>query len=100
MAVSVTVNDIDVWGSHQIRWATVTFDSSYPTNGEPITAADFNLSEIKNMMVAMPDVGDTMAGMYWDGSASTIVAVEQTGAEVASTHDIDGRTVEVLVIGK
>ena len=100
MAVSVTVNDRDVWGSHQVRWATVTFDASYPTGGEAVTAADFNLSEIKNMIVGMPDVGDTMAGLYWVGSTSKIIAVEQDGAQVANTHDIDGRTVEVLVIGK
>lgn len=100
MAVSVAINDRDVWGSHQVRWATVTFDDSYPTGGEAVTAADFELVEIKNMIVAQPDVGDTLAGAYFVESTSKIIAVEQTGAEVANTHDIDGRTVTVQVIGK
>lgn len=36
----------DVFGGLRVRIRTVTFDNSYPTGGESMTAADLGLSEI------------------------------------------------------
>ena len=96
---AVVIDDRDVWGSHQVRWATITYSGTYATGGDAFTAADFQLDEIKNVIVAQPSVGDTLAGAYWDGTDS-IVLTEQTGVQVANSHSLAGFTVQVLVIGK
>lgn len=45
MAVSLArVTGADtVWGNQKVRVRDVTFDSSYPTTGEPVNASDFGL---------------------------------------------------------
>lgn len=48
MALVVTVTDTDYSGHHKIKSGTIAWDSSYPTGGEAITAADVGLSQIQN----------------------------------------------------
>lgn len=101
MAVSVTINDRDVWGSHQVRWATVTFDASYPTGGEAVTAADFQLAELKNVLVAAPSIDDeALNSALWDAANSKILVVDAAGAQEGNTTDLSATTVEVIALGK
>lgn len=103
MALSVTINDRDVWGSHQVRFATVTFDSSYPTGGEIPTAADFQLAEIKNLVVHSADDA-TYRPVYVPSTGAIKLYVEDgtsgIEAEAANASDQSAVNVEVVVIGK
>lgn len=103
MALSVTIDDRDVWGSHQVRWGRITFDSSYPTGGEAIAAADFQLAELKNVVVHSADVATYRP--VWDQSASKILLYIEDGtsgieAQAANTSDQSAVTIEYQVIGK
>lgn len=44
-------------GGSVTKTATITFDSSYPTGGEAVTAANFGLSRILSLTLA-PNIGD------------------------------------------
>lgn len=52
MAATVTVVRRTVWGDRKAIHAKITFDSSYPTGGEPITLADLGLLEVDFCMPA------------------------------------------------
>ena len=101
MAVAVTINDRDVWGSHQVRWATVTFDSSYPTGGEAVAASDFQLAELKNVLVANPTIADeAITSAYWDAANSKIIVIAAAGTQEGNATDLSSTTVEVIALGK
>ncbi|MHC4748741.1 MAG: hypothetical protein ACYTFW_02595 [Planctomycetota bacterium] len=51
MALTVTIDDKSVFGNRKVRMGSIAFDSSYPTDGEPFTAAMFALSKIKKLRV-------------------------------------------------
>lgn len=52
MALSVTVTNRNVAGNLRIHTGTMSFDSSYPTGGEPITPADVGFgSTIQDMQI-------------------------------------------------
>lgn len=101
MAVAVTIDDRDVWGSHQVRWVTLTFDSSYPTGGEAVTAADFQLAEIKNLIPGAPSIDDeALNSALWDATNSKIIVVDAAGAQEGNTTDLSATTLQAIVIGK
>lgn len=100
MAVSVTINDRDVWGKHVVRWATVTFDSSYPTGGEAVTAANFELSELKNVLVTNPSIDDeAITSAYFDATNSKIIVIAADGTQEGNTTDLSSTTLDVIAIG-
>lgn len=100
MAVSVTVNDRDVWGKHHVRWATITFDSSYPTGGEAVTAANFELSELKNVLVTNPSIDDAaITSAIWDATNSKIIVIDEAGLQEGNTTDLSSTTLKVIAIG-
>ena len=100
MAVSVTINDRDVWGKHHVRWATVTFDGSYPTGGEAVTAANFELSELKNVLVTNPSIDDeAITSALWDATNSKILVVDAAGSQEGNATDLSATTLKVIAIG-
>ena len=61
MAVSVSIISTDVKGSERHVLADVTFDSSYSIGGEAVTAANFGLTVLKNVVpgpAVDPDTAD------------------------------------------
>jgi hypothetical protein len=103
MALTATINDRDVFGSHQVRFATVTFDNSYPTGGEIPTAALFELQEIKNLVVhSADDAKYRPVHVPATGAIKLYVEDGTSGieAEAANASDQSAVNVEVMVIGK
>ena len=101
MAVSVSIEDRDVWGSHQVRWATVTFDSSYPTGGEAVAASDFQLAELKNLIVENPSIDDeAITSAYYVESTGKIIVVAAAGTQEGAATDLSSTTLKVVAIGK
>lgn len=103
MALTVTIDDRDVWGSHQIRWGNIAFDNSYPTGGEAVTAADFQLSELKEVVVHSAD--DAKYRPVYDDTNSKIKLYVEDGtsgieAEAANASDQSAVNVRYQVIGK
>lgn len=57
MALTVTeVHDQTVFGNKRVTVADVDFDSSYPTGGESLTAANLKLTKIE-LLLASPKAG-------------------------------------------
>lgn len=94
--------DADVWGRTRVRIVDVTFDNSYPTNGESFAPSDVGLHEIDAVIVT----GDT--GGYvvqYDRANEKLVAYEAgaDGAaldEVANTTDLSSVTITAIAIGR
>jgi hypothetical protein len=103
MAVSTTIlTGPEVPGNRKLVTATITFDSSYVTGGEPLVLADLGLSRVDFITVSS---GQGYHGA-WDGSltAPKILAYRQTSAtgalvEVPSTTDLSAINFKVLVLG-
>lgn len=103
MALTITERERFVAGDRTFVAATVTFDSSYPTGGEAIAAADFGLrSHIDWVIPNKPDVATK--DVWWDRANSKLMILVEDGtsgieAQAANASDQSAVDVEVLVIG-
>lgn len=104
MALTISGEDRRVMGDRLVIDAKVTFDSSYPTNGEALAASDFQgLAQIDNLIVH-----STSAALFrviWDDTNSKLKVYEEDGttgkeAEVGNTDNISTLTCLVQVTGK
>lgn len=98
VAVSSVVTVFD--GPTRVKHAKITFDSSYPTGGETLTASTFGLSSIIGVIA---DSGD---GYTFEYNAPKLLAywVDTTtdGAplvQVANTTDLSAVACQAIVIG-
>jgi hypothetical protein len=91
---------------HRITVSDVAFDSSYPTGGEIITAANLRLSRVEwanaeIQTTATTTVNAASAG-YIPGNGTTTSALQvfdETPAEVANAADLAGLVVRVTAYG-
>lgn len=106
MAVSVSATDstrpTEVEGARRVANAKVTFDSSYPTGGEPLTAAMFGLVRLDFVRVH----GATEDGrlVRFIPSTSKLQVFQQGAAagaftEVANATDLSADHVYVTAVG-
>jgi hypothetical protein len=75
----------------------VTFDNSYPTGGEAVTAANFGLSTLRTLIVE----SKTNVAAKWarfDRSATKVV-LESASAELTNASDQSAVVVRVVAIG-
>lgn len=102
ITVSAPTKGADVWGKLRVRVGVVTFDSSYATGGEAITAAQFGLQEIQIIIpvpraagrIVQPNAAKTALLVYEDGAT-----VLGTLDEVPNATDLSALVVDVLVVG-
>lgn len=101
MAASVTSIDKTVVGNKRQSVAEVTFDSSYPTGGESVTAAQLGLSKVDYALCNIIAVGGTVdvAEAFYDKANSKIKVFDQTPAEVANTADLSTLSVRIVAWG-
>lgn len=100
MAMTWAINHKFVIGDRQMVLARGTFDSSYPTGGEPIAASDFNLSAIHFVSPNAPGIADqALVNVRWDPVASTLIATVQDGTQEGAATNLAATTVECLVVG-
>lgn len=104
MAATVTVNDVSVMGNKRVSFATVTFDSSYPTGGESVTAAQLKLSSVHAAIVniKVPDDNILSCSAQYDVANSKILVYDYedgTPAEAANTTDLASLSVNVVAFG-
>jgi len=75
--------------------ASVTFDSSYPTGGEPLVAADLGLGSIDYLSATT----DGSNAIVWDKANNKLKAYTAAGAEVANATNLSTVVVRILAIG-
>ena len=99
MALTITAveNNAFTSGVYQNTY-TVLFDSSYPTGGEAVTAANFDLGTITELRPGGPNGGYLPE---WDAANSKIKAVLiSSGAEAGNGNDLSAITFRVEVEGE
>ena len=75
--------------------ASVTFDSSYPTGGEPLTASDLGLNTIDYLSATT----DGSNAVTWDKANNKLKVFTAAGAEVANAVNLSAVVVRILAIG-
>lgn len=102
MGLTVVVHDAGLHdkpkpGDLIVRRATITFDNSYPTGGEAVTASAFDLHQV----VGIKQIGAALK-TWWTFYLTTgylVAVVLGTGAEVANTTDLSTLVIEAEVSG-
>jgi len=110
MALSIGLPEKEgVLGDLKYQVRVLTFDSSYPTAGEPLTAGDLGLSNVIALIDLGPAVAETpitkRVALAYDDVNATLQAYGSTAsttytAEVPSTTDLSTVIQRVLVLGK
>lgn len=86
-----------VTGDRRTVIADVTFDSSYPTGGEALTASDLGLTGTLTYVNAAP--APTGHVCPYDRTNSKLMAFNGT-TEIANTTDLSTVTTRLMAIGK
>jgi hypothetical protein len=96
VSLSVATPDLrTVFGNKRIVLASITFDASYPTGGEALTAAELGLSSLDHV-IPLPHA--SRIGV-WDDTNSKIKLYTALGTEAANTSDQSTIVLVVLAIG-
>lgn len=112
MALTVTqTGRRTVFGDRRVHFFDIAFDTSYPTGGESLTAADLGLSRVDLVLCepASAAAGATAVVVKYDRTNSKLQAYGQqpTSAtttvipldEVDSTEDLSALLVRVMAVG-
>lgn len=101
MAISAASVDSNVFGSRRVTVTDVTLDSSYPTGGEAITAAQLGLSTVLFAFCNVKAVSGTVnvANAYYDSANSKIKVYDETPAEVANAASLASVVIRVMAYG-
>ena len=94
MALTVSVVDRNVVGAARMNVVDVTFDNSYPTGGEALSAAACGLNR---MLVVVPT---NAPGQFieWDGT--NLVLYDEAGVEEINASDQSGVSTRLIVYGE
>lgn len=89
------------WGNKRVKVRDITFDSSYPTGGEPLVASDVGLKNIDFAIVTIQAVGGTVnvTSVYYDTTNKKLIAYDETPAEVADTSTLATLVVRAVFFG-
>lgn len=109
MALTITTVKKDVWGTKRVHIADITFDNSYPSGGESLTAADLGFANTLDAVFCeglAAKADETLAvGVKYDYTASKLVAYETAAAaegplaQVDNTESLDTYVVRIMAIG-
>lgn len=92
MAITITTDEptVEFRGTTKVRRGSITFDSSYPTNGEALSLSTLGLDRLDYLYIEPPTTHD----IYWDGdNTSPLLKVrpnlsgytDSTGGTAATT---------------
>lgn len=95
--------DLSVGNERGVR-VDITFDSSYITNGEPLTAADLGLARVNQLISNQGGLGtDFGRVIQYDRDNELLLAFEGNGVnplrEVPNATDLSDLTVRVTALG-
>lgn len=107
MALTVSPQKVFIVGDRKEAHVDVTFDSSYPTGGESLTAADLGFDGELNYVsggVAVKADGTLAVLVAYDVTNSKLQAFKSNTAanmqEVANTADLSTYKVRLRCVGK
>ena len=102
--LTLTNGTRSLYGNTKLLTGTLTFDSSYPTGGELISASFF--SDFDTLQLLLPSAHTSVATKYarWDRANGKLMIFIEDGtsgieAEAGSTSDQSAVTVEFLAVG-
>lgn len=99
MALTVTEDRKFVAGDKRWVFATIGFDSSYPTNGEALAASDFDsLTGLEEVIIASSPPEGTEV-VVWDRANSKLKVFTADGTEQGNGTDPGITALQVVVIG-
>lgn len=75
LTVSEVAGTKNVWGNKRVRVYDVTFDSSYPDNGEALTAATLGFKKVNQVLPHGPFRAA-------DGSSALLVSYDHTNSKL------------------
>ena len=96
--------DLSIGNERGVR-LDITFDSSYPTGGEALTAADLGLSRVNQLISDQGGLGAADGRVIqYDRDNELLLAFESAGAaqamaEVINATDLSDLTVRVTALG-
>ena len=96
MAFTVTTIVDNTVGNRRMVTADLTFDASYATGGEAITAAEFGLRELENLQI--PGTDGTLL-FAWDRANGKIVVFDDIASEESATTDLSHVTIRCTAYG-
>lgn len=89
-------------GAQKETITDVLFDSSYPTGGEAVTAAELGLNRVETATAVVQGIASgsvNVTSADYDETNAKILLYDETPAEVANTSDMSGTTVRVIARG-
>lgn len=105
MALTITEVARTVFGNKRVLLADITFDASYPSGGEPLTAATLGFTSIDRVLpsVAVSATPEAIIVDY-DESAELLIAyrvdqIDDVLEEIPDTTDLSAFTVTLQIIG-
>lgn len=87
----------DAWGAFKVFVGRVTFDSSYPTGGEAVTAADFGLSKIEAVIPVCTTGGEVVT---WNAATSKLMVFTADGTQASNSSNQSAVVADVIVLGR
>jgi len=96
--------DLSVGNKRGVR-VDITFDASYPTNGEPLTPADLGLGRINQLISDQGGLGSDFGRVIqYDRENELLLAFQSIDAaaamaEVPNATDLSDLTVRVTAVG-
>lgn len=91
-----------VTGHEKKTITDVTFDNSYPTGGEAVTAANLGLNNVYRADAFVKSAtggGVNVANAFYNESTQKILVYDETPAEAANTADLSNLVVRVVAYG-
>ena len=98
MALTFTEDHRGVVGAQRTWRGKVTFDASYPTGGEAITAANFGFTQEVTTVQVIANRGTETA--QWDKANAKLMVHTADGTEATNGSDQAAVTVTVVAYGK
>lgn len=101
MAVTATRTQLPVVpGAQRMTVTEVTFDNSYPTGGEPLTASDLGLTGVDFAIATIKTAGTgSVTAVFYDIPNAKLKAFA-AAAEIANTTDLSAVTAQVFAVGR
>ena len=105
MAISVSITETPsstVFGNKRVSVAEVTFDNSYPTGGEALTATDLGLTSVDfaiTTVVSATGAGVNVANAFYEVDSDVVLVYDETPAQVANASDLSNVVVQVVAFG-
>lgn len=102
MAIAISNEDRTVMGDRVVIFATVTFDSTYPTGGEAIANTDFSgLNQIDFIQCSAPSIDDqAINSVVHVRSTGKLMVIDAAGAQEGNGTDLSSTAMDIIVFGK